>query len=43
LPYWYGARLSVGAWSGGVACRPYDPEGKLKSLYPHPQPRAVDG
>ena len=43
LPYWYGARLSVGAWRGGVACRPYDPEGKLKSLYPHPQPRALGG
>ena len=43
LPYWYGARLCVGAWRGGVACRPYDPEGKLKSLHPHPQPRAAGG
>ncbi len=37
LPYWYGARLCVGAWRAGVACRPYDAVGKLNPLYPHPQ------
>ncbi|MEX2109490.1 MAG: imidazolonepropionase [Gemmatimonadaceae bacterium] len=36
LPYWYGARLCVGAWRAGLACRPYDAAGKLKRLYPHP-------
>jgi imidazolonepropionase len=36
LPYWYGARLCVGAWSAGLACRPYEGVGKLNPLYPHP-------
>ncbi|HLA15007.1 MAG TPA: amidohydrolase family protein [Gemmatimonadaceae bacterium] len=43
LPYWYGARLCVGAWRAGVACRPYEAEGKLKSLYPHPEARPRGG
>lgn len=43
LPYWYGARLCVGAWRAGVACRPYEAEGKLKSLNPHPQARPLGG
>jgi imidazolonepropionase len=43
LPYWYGARLCVGAWRAGVACRPYEAEGKLKSLNPHPQARPRGG
>lgn len=37
LPYWYGARLCVGAWRAGVACRPYEAMGKLRPLYSHPQ------
>jgi len=37
LPYWYGARLCVGAWSAGLACRPYEAEGKLNHLYPQPK------
>jgi imidazolonepropionase len=36
LPYWYGARLCVGAWRAGLACRPYEAASKLKPLYPHP-------
>ncbi|HEU4749261.1 MAG TPA: imidazolonepropionase [Gemmatimonadaceae bacterium] len=43
LPYWYGARLCVGAWRAGVACRPYEAEGKLKSLYAHPEARPRGG
>jgi len=43
LPYWYGARLCVGAWRAGVACRPYEAEGKLKSLYTHPEARPRGG
>ncbi len=43
LPYWYGARLCVGAWRAGVACRPYEAEGKLKPLYPHPMTRPRGG
>ncbi len=39
LPYWYGARLCVGAWRAGVACRPYGAEGKLKPLNPHSMAR----
>src|SRR5688572_32264941 len=31
--YWYGARLCVEAWRAGVACRPYEADGKLKPLY----------
>jgi imidazolonepropionase len=37
LPYWYGARLCVGAWRAGLACRPYEAEGKLNHLYPQPR------
>jgi len=37
LPYWYGARLCVGAWRAGLACRPYEAEGKLNDLYPQPR------
>lgn len=43
LPYWYGARLCVGAWRAGVACRPYEAQAKLKSLYPHPEARPRGG
>ena len=39
LPYWYGARLCVGAWRAGVACRPYEGEGNLNHLYPRPGAR----
>jgi imidazolonepropionase len=37
LPYWYGARLCVGAWRAGVACRPYEAEGNLHHLSPRPR------
>jgi len=43
LPYWYGARLCVGAWRAGVACRPYEADGKLKPLYPHSMARPSGG
>lgn len=43
LPYWYGARLCVGAWRAGVACRPYEAEGKLQSLSAHPEARPRGG
>ncbi|HWL40201.1 MAG TPA: imidazolonepropionase [Gemmatimonadaceae bacterium] len=39
LPYWYGARLCVGAWRAGVACRPYVGEGNLNHLYSRPGAR----
>lgn len=43
LPYWYGARLCVGAWRAGVACRPYEADGKLRPLYPHSMARPSGG
>lgn len=37
LPYWYGARLCVGAWQAGVPCHPYETGSKLNPLHSHPK------
>jgi imidazolonepropionase len=34
LPYWYGARLCVGAWKAGVPCHPYETGSKLNTRLP---------
>jgi imidazolonepropionase len=34
LPYWYGARLCVGAWKAGVPCHPYETGSKLNIRLP---------
>lgn len=37
LPYWYGARLCVGAWKTGVPCHPHETGSKLNPLHSHPK------
>lgn len=39
LPYWYGARLCVGAWRAGVPCSAHQARSNFNALYPHPRAR----